>query len=43
MWVLLWIPRMTLGKLFQPLNNYFDQLEADVEFVIKKYREANSK
>ena len=39
MWVLFWIPRMTLGKLFRPLNDYFDQLAADVEFLIQKYRE----
>lgn len=41
--VFLWIPRMTLGRIFRPLNNWFDQLEADVEFLVQKYRDANSK
>lgn len=41
MWVLLWFPRMTLGRLFRPMNNYFDQLEADVVFLVEQWRRAN--
>jgi hypothetical protein len=40
MWVILWIPRMTLGRLFRPVNDYFDVLEADIEFLVQKYRES---
>jgi hypothetical protein len=40
---LLWLPRLLLGRIFRPVNVYFDQLEADVEFLVEKYREAHPK
>jgi hypothetical protein len=43
MWVLLWLPRITLGRLFRPVNRYFDTLAADAEFLIEQWRRANPK
>lgn len=43
MWVLLWLPRITLGRLFRPVNEYFDTLAADVEFLTEQWRRANPK
>lgn len=43
MWALLWLPRITLGRLIRPLNDYFDTLAADVAFLTEQWRRANPK
>jgi len=40
--MLLWLPRMTLGRLFRPVNAWMDQVAADVEFLVEEWRKENA-
>jgi hypothetical protein len=43
MWMILWLPRMTLGRLFRPVNDWFDTIAADIEFLVEQHRKAKFK